>query len=130
MKKTPAIQRTSLPLSFRSSMQESNSSTKPSNLLPIAPIDMAVVGHRFIHERIQAGVIFLKGFASVDRMRGIIGRGFLTGGIKVSDLALGLVFNWVVDGSCAFPHVFAHSGFEELFELLTGRDVQQYELRV
>src|ERR1051325_6093015 len=96
-------------------------------LRPISPIDMAIASHRFINERVQAGIVFLQRFTSSDWMRSIIWRGFLTGGIEICDDAFGPIFGGIMDSRGSFPQTFALRCFEQFFHFVSKLKVQPFD---
>src|SRR5215216_2488907 len=88
----------------RATPQRTKSTTTESKSSRLeAPVHVAVVGHRFVHEREKFRIVILQSFACVDGMRGIVRRSVLAEGMKISEHAFRPVSRAIVDGGGAFP---------------------------
>src|SRR5688500_6386442 len=56
-----------------------------------SPVHMAVVGHRFVYERVKIWIVILECLTRVDGMRGVVRRSVLTERIEVGQHATGPV---------------------------------------
>src|ERR1041385_7315110 len=91
------------------------------------PVRVAVIGHRLVDQREEFRVVFLQGFARLDRMCGVAGRGLLSEGVEVGEHALRPIRHTVMDGGGAFPFPGAVSRLVKFLQLLVELNVQSLD---